>query len=99
MAELKERILKQETGPSFTKNVIIYITSSLIYCNGNDEVYLEPIPHLKNVDEIGDLNWCEFVIHRLSEEKLKWIPKTSFIGPLLFLVVSVQIHFLKFCFL
>lgn len=104
MVELKSLILESEDyGPNFIRNLLVYIINSLITCRGNDSVCLDMLPHLQDVDKIHELNWCEYVMDKLSETREKWQPGNPFYGPILFIIVSkyfivfVYLRFYKYC--
>jgi len=90
--ELKDLILNGEVGPNFVRNLIVYISTSIIFCRGNDNVVLDIIPHLQDINRIHELNWCEYVMSKLAETKEKFdkTSKKSYYGPLLFLIVSCR---------
>lgn len=94
MSELKSLILKEEVGPDFIRNLVLYINTALICCNGNDNVVLDILPHLQDVDKIHELNWCEYVMHKLSNSTGKFRKRNAkaYYGPILFLIVSKHIH-------
>jgi len=91
MRALKELIHnnKDDVGPDFLRNMYVYIISGVIWSGGSDIVYDDSLPYLQEVDKVDQLNWCEYVIDKLIESKLKWKMGKPFCGPILFLVVSI----------
>jgi len=89
MKALKELIFAGGIGADFMRNMYVYIICGLIWSAGGDVVYDGAVPYLQEVDDVGELNWCEYVIHKLTEARGKWTYGTPFCGPILFLLVSI----------
>ncbi|KAK9704780.1 hypothetical protein RND81_07G010400 [Saponaria officinalis] len=69
MGVLKKYIIehKEQAGPLFKRNIILYIITKMIYCGGNVHVWLDVFPWLVDTDNLNQLDWCEFVIDRLMK--------------------------------
>ncbi|KAH6758679.1 hypothetical protein C2S51_018914 [Perilla frutescens var. frutescens] len=78
-----------ERGDWFKRQFIVLLTCCLIENGGNGYIYPNIMHHLQDIDNVSELNWCEFVIRCLVETSLWWqINKArDFRGPILFLIL------------
>nr|GMC64727.1 uncharacterized protein LOC109189836 [Ipomoea batatas] len=76
-------------GEYFIRNYALLVVSTVVRTMQNGYVYQHVIPNLKDTLEIGNLNWCQYVIYCLIATQPAWKAKKTqrFTGPLVFLTV------------
>ncbi|VFQ95891.1 unnamed protein product [Cuscuta campestris] len=76
-------------GEWFVRHFVTLIVSVLVDRTSHGYVNALVLDHLRDVGRVPKLNWCQYVLDKLIENKLKWEKKKKqlFSGPLLFLMV------------
>nr|GMC78940.1 uncharacterized protein LOC109189836 [Ipomoea batatas] len=89
-AEVATKLEKYpDEGECFIRNYALLVVSTVVRTMQNGYVYQHVIPNLEDTLEIGNLNWCQYVIYSLIATQPAWKAKKTqrFTGPLVFLTV------------
>nr|GMC78943.1 uncharacterized protein LOC109189836 [Ipomoea batatas] len=89
-AEVATKLEKYpDGGECFIRNYALLVVSTVVRTMQNGYVYQHVIPNLEDTLEIGNLNWCQYVIYSLIATQPAWKAKKTqrFTGPLVFLTV------------
>ena len=93
MPVIKNQIRKNDSGDIFLKNIISLFCTILSYVGTMGTLNIGVIPSLTDMDLVKQLDWCEYVLHNLKDERKNWRPGTRFYGPILLLEV-ITIYFM-----
>ncbi|VFQ69178.1 unnamed protein product [Cuscuta campestris] len=88
--DVVEKMLEcTEGGEWFVRHFVTLIVSMLVDSTSHGYVNALVMDNLRDVERVPRLDWCQYVLDKLIEIKLKWEKKKKqlFSGPLLFLLV------------
>ncbi|VFQ84475.1 unnamed protein product [Cuscuta campestris] len=88
--DVVEKMLQcTDGGEWFVRHFVTLIMSVLVDSTSHGNVNALVMDHLRDVGRVPKLNWCQYVLDKLIENKLRWEKKTKqlFGGPVLFLMV------------
>ncbi|VFQ96158.1 unnamed protein product [Cuscuta campestris] len=88
--DVVEKMLEcTEGGEWFVRHFVMLIVSVLVDSTSHGYVNALVMDNLRDVGRVPRLDWCQYVLDKLIENKLKWEKKKKqlFSGPLLFLLV------------
>nr|GMC54007.1 uncharacterized protein LOC109171666 [Ipomoea batatas] len=73
----------------FKRHFTTLMVTTLIECMNNGYAYQMITDEFEEVEKIGELNWCKFLLDSLVETRAAWLknPRQRYIGPILFLTV------------
>ncbi|RAL38218.1 hypothetical protein DM860_017423 [Cuscuta australis] len=88
--DVVEKMLEcTEGGEWFVRHFVTLIVSVLVDSTSHGYVNALVMDNLRDFGRVPRLDWCQFVLDKLIENKLKWEKKKKklFSGPLLFILV------------
>ncbi|RAL38221.1 hypothetical protein DM860_017426 [Cuscuta australis] len=88
--DVVEKMLEcTEGGEWFVRHFVTLIVSVLVDSTSHGYVNALVMDNLRDVGRVPRLDWCQYVLDKLIENKLKWEKnkKQLFSGPLLFILV------------
>ncbi|VFQ77925.1 unnamed protein product [Cuscuta campestris] len=88
--DVVEKMLQcTDGGEWFVRHFVTLIMSVLVDSTSHGYVNALVMDHLRAVGRVPKLNWCQYVLDKLIENKLRWEKKKKqlFGGPVLFLMV------------
>ncbi|VFQ86111.1 unnamed protein product [Cuscuta campestris] len=88
--DVVEKMLQcTDGGEWFVRHFVTLIMSVLVDSTSHGYVNALVMDHLRDVGRVPKLNWCQYVLDKLIENKLRWEKKKKqlFGGPVLFLMV------------
>nr|GMC75042.1 uncharacterized protein LOC109155335 [Ipomoea batatas] len=82
-------ITKRDGCEWFKRHFTTLMVTTLIECMNNGYAYQMITNEFEEVEKIGELNWCKFLLDSLVETRAAWLkyPRQRYIGPILFLTV------------
>lgn len=85
----------KDGGVWFCRNLMILLEMCLFENAADGSVSPKIIDSLSDINKIKEMNWCGHVIKLLGNHQIQWMKntKTKFTGPILFLIVSVNVLF------
>jgi len=85
-------------GTSFIRDFIVLFHACLIEPLQSGAANQSLVRSLENVDDVGNWNWCGFVIKCLEDAKTKWDGNRAapFTGPLIFVTVFFSLKSIYF---
>nr|GLL21437.1 uncharacterized protein LOC109179738 isoform X2 [Ipomoea trifida] len=77
-AEVPTKLEKYpDGGECFIRNYALLVVSTVVRTMQNGYVYQHVIPNLEDTLEIGNLNWCQYVIYSLIATQPAWKAKKT----------------------
>ncbi|PWA96131.1 hypothetical protein CTI12_AA041350 [Artemisia annua] len=95
MPVIMNQIRKNDSGNLFLKNIISLFCTILSYVGTMGTLNIGVIPSLTDLEVVKQMDWCEYVLHNLKDERKNWRPGTRFYGPILPLEVIFANSLLK----